>query len=199
MCNSTAKTNLVLSKQREPLKRKNVLCVCRRTLNCWRIITERDNQWKIIHFAKFTEKQRKWNNLKSTLRTSRYQLWKRQKGQGCPNNKDIMTMENQSGLKPLTFQRGYLLSETTEMVWKINGLFLNSGLSFPIFICTARASETMWPLLQICCDKMLIQARGEGIFLLEGGVVGAPHAAYEFSRTSKINGRKKKGEKIYCF
>lgn len=29
-------------------------------------------------------------------------------------------MENQSGLKALTFHRQYLLSETTEMVWKIN-------------------------------------------------------------------------------
>lgn len=80
-------------------------------------------------------------------------------------------MENQSGLKALTFHRRYLLSETTEMVWKINRLFPISGLSFPIFICTARANQTMWPLLQICCDKMLIQAWRGGIFLLLEGDV----------------------------
>lgn len=83
-------------------------------------------------------------------------------------------MENQSGLKALTFHRQYLLSETTEMVWKINRLFPISGLSFPIFICTARANQTMWPLLQIRCDKMLIQAWRGGIFLLLEGDVCVP-------------------------
>lgn len=117
-----------------------------------------------------------------------YTHWKRQNGQakwsGCPNNKNIMTMENQSGLKALTFHRQYLLSETTEMVWKINRLFPISGLSFPIFICTARANQTMWPLLQIRCDKMLIQAWRGGIFLLLEGDVCVPRAAY--STSSKL-------------
>lgn len=102
-------------------------------------------------------------------------------------------MENQSGLKALTFHRQYLLSETTEMVWKINRLFPISGLSFPIFICTARANQTMWPLLQIRCDKMLIQAwRGGDFFVAGGRRVCAPRCLQYKFETLKINEKKSK-------
>lgn len=170
---------LILSNQREQLRGWNLVvkggryCVYPR--GGWHLLNEKTTFISFTNFCHFAFVKFSpvyllghiWETKnETTLKSPSILLCihKKAKWSGCPNNKNIMTMENQSGLKALTFHRRYLLSETTEMVWKINRLFPISGLSFPIFICTARANQTMWPLLQICCDKMLIQAWRGGIF-----------------------------------
>lgn len=97
-------------------------------------------------------------------------------------------MENQSGLKALTFHRQYLLSETTEMVWKINFWAFFSHIYLyckgqPDYV-TATADS-----LRQDADSSL---KGGNFFVAGGRRVCAPRCLQYKFETLKINEKKVK-------
>lgn len=95
-------------------------------------------------------------------------------------------MENQSLLKPLTFQRRYLLSETTVMVWKINWLpDFWSFVSNIYLYCEGQLDFVTTTANLLWQDADSSSTEGDEIWV--GGKCFMLCAAHGLSRTSMIN------------